>query len=82
MKRKFVKPEIRNYQVSTATGQDSLHGVCRFGSFAGNPGQGSCGGGSYPTGGNCSGGDFPSANVCHSGNNVFPGAQCTVGDGY
>lgn len=78
MKRKFVKPEIRTYQVDSATGQDSLLGICEYGSFAGAE-TGTCNAGDNPAGGNCYPGIRPSGNVCGSGNNVFPGAQCSPG---
>lgn len=78
MKRKFVKPEISSYEVRSAAGQDSLDGVCTYGSFAGAE-AGTCNTGANPAGGNCYPGIAPTGNVCGSGNNVFRGAQCTAG---
>lgn len=79
MKKKFVRPQISTYSVQSASGQDALDGVCLSGSFAGAE-TGSCAVGTNPTGGNCYPGAFPSGNQCRSGNNVFPGTQCTTGD--
>ena len=85
MKRKFVKPEISNYSLQSAVGQDSIQGFCEQGSFpqaAGGPGGlHRCSAGFRPDEDNfCVGGGTPTVGVCNTGLGVSHQNRCERGD--
>lgn len=86
MKKRFVKPQITNYSMPTANGQDALMGQCLNGSFPESaPPVGSCWNGTgVGSSENCTSGAFVmlpiSTNTCNVGNGVIA-SNCVTGGG-
>lgn len=84
MKRKFTKPQITNYSMPTADGQDSIMGQCLNGSFPeSKPPAGACWAGTgVGESTNCVTGGFvgtnPDRNICDNGNGVIA-SNCVTG---